>query len=235
MSLLLRLLPHLAAALALIACAQLALWQLDRAEEKSGLIEHWETAPVLELGALDEGQPPLYSELAGAGRFDPGRQILLDNQVRNNHPGVHVFTPFQPEGSERIVLVNRGWQPWLRRSGEWPQYETPDGLIELSGRLSEPPRVGFQLGEAEALDPGQWPNLMTYFDLDRIRAVLGPNVVEGVLLLDPEHPAHLTGDAWRMINMGPEKHRGYAFQWASIGLAIFIIWLVLTVRSLRRK
>jgi surfeit locus 1 family protein len=230
-----RLLPHLAAVLVLIACARLSLWQLDRAEEKALLIQHWETAAALDLAALQRSQAPLYTELVGPGRFEPDRHILLDNQVRNNHPGVHVFTPFQPDGSDHIILVNRGWQPWIRRSGQWPEFETPTERIEISGRISDPPRVGFQLGEAEALDPDQWPNLMTYFDLERIREVLGENVADRVLLLDPEHPAHLSGDPWRLVNMGPEKHRGYAFQWASIGLAVFLIWLILTARSLRRS
>jgi surfeit locus 1 family protein len=228
-------LPHLAAVLVLFACAKLSLWQLDRAEEKADLMRQWESAAALDLGSLENVELPLYSEVAGRGRFDPERQILLDNQIRNNHPGVHVFTPFMPEGSTRIILVNRGWQPWQRRSGQWPQFETPTGPILLRGRISEPPRVGVQIGRAEALDPAQWPNLMTYFDIERIRDAMGPTVFGQVILLDPEHAAHLTGDPWRLINMGPEKHRGYAFQWASIGLAVFLIWLILTLRSFRRS
>jgi surfeit locus 1 family protein len=228
-------LPHIAAVLVLIACARLSLWQLDRAEEKAELTRQWESAVALDLSALGETDLPLYSEVAGIGRFDRERQILLDNQVRGNHPGVHVFTPFTPEGSDQIILVNRGWQPWLRRSGQWPEFDTPAEPVMIRGRISEAPRVGLQLGRADALNPQQWPNLMTYFDIERIRDAMGPAVASQVILLDPEHTAHLTGDEWRLINMGPEKHRGYAFQWASIGLAVFLIWLILTLRSFRRS
>lgn len=227
-------LPHIAAVLVLIACARLSVWQLERADEKAELMRQWDSAVALDLGSLGETDAPLYAEAAGAGRFDPERHIFLDNQIRNNHPGVHVFTPFQPEGSSQIILVNRGWQPWIRRSGQWPAFETPVETVRLHGRISEPPRVGLQIGRADALDVDQWPNLMTYFDIDRIRDAMGPMVSDQVLLLDPEHPAHLTGDEWRLINMGPDKHRGYAFQWASIGLAVFLIWLILTLRSFRR-
>ena len=228
-------LPHLAAVVVLIGCARLSLWQLDRAEEKAELIRQWDSAATLELSALQAGEMPTYSEVAGRGHFDPERHIFLDHQVRTNHPGVHVFTPFMPEGSEQIILVNRGWQPWIRRSGHWPAFETPIEAVTIRGRISDAPRVGVQIGRAQPLDPEQWPNLMTYFDIERIRDVMGPEASSQVLLLDPEHSAHLTGDEWRLINMGPDKHRGYAFQWASIGLAVFLIWLILSLRSFRRS
>jgi surfeit locus 1 family protein len=227
--------PHLAALVVLLACIHLALWQLDRASEKDRLISQWETAPTLSLAEANLDETEAYAQVAGTGQFDTRRHILLDNQIRNNHPGVHVFTPFRPQDSDRIILVNRGWQPWDRRSGQWPEFQTPDQAIHIEGRVSQPPRVGIQLGRAEPLNPDDWPNLMTYFDFERITDVFGDNVHAQVLLLDPAHPAHFTGDAWRLVNMGPEKHRGYAFQWASIGLAVFLIWLVLTIRSFRRQ
>lgn len=228
-----RALPHLAAMLVLAACFRLALWQLDRADEKQVLIDQWEHAPAASL--LPDQRHEDYTRVSARGRFDPSRTILLDNQVRNNHPGVHVFTPFQPEASEHIFLVNRGWQPFERRSGQWPQFDTPEALIEIDGRISPPPRVGLQLGQALPLDPQNWPNLMTYFDIERIQEALGPQVSARVILLDPDHPAHLSGDPWRLINMGPERHVGYAFQWGSIGLAVLTLWIILTVRSLRRR
>jgi surfeit locus 1 family protein len=228
-------LPHLAAVLVLIACTRLALWQLDRADEKQTLMDQWETAPALSLSTLDTQAGERFTRVTGRGHFDPDRHILLDNQIRNNHPGVHVFTPFYPDGSDAIIMVNRGWQPWQRRSGQWPQFDTPEGLIEISGRLNQPPRVAVRLGQADALNPDQWPNLMTYFDLDRIEEVFGDGLVPNVVLLDPEHPDHFTADPWQLINMGPEKHRGYAFQWASIGTVVLLIWLVLSVRTFRRS
>lgn len=229
-----RVIPHLAALVAIVLCLRLALWQVDRADEKAALMTLWETSEPVSLLELN-AEIANFSPATGAGVFDPHRTILLDNQVRNNHPGVHVFSSFIPVDGERIILVNRGWQPWLRRSGEWPVFDTPTAPVEISGRLSEPPRVGLQLGEEPPIDTASWPSLMTYFDMDRLREAFGDQLHDQVLLLDPEHPAHLSGDAWAPINMGPEKHMGYAFQWVSIGSAILIIWLVLTLRNLRRR
>ncbi|MGY6587198.1 MAG: SURF1 family protein [Wenzhouxiangella sp.] len=228
------LVPHIAALVAIALCLRLALWQVDRAGEKSELMTLWETSEPVSLLELGPGIPG-FSPASGTGMFDNQRTILLDNQVRNNHPGVHVFSPFVPEGGGKVLLVNRGWQPWLRRSGEWPAFETPTEMVEIAGRLSEPPRVGLQLGEEPPIDTEQWPSLMTYFDMDRLREAFGDQLHDQVLLLDPDHPAHLSGDAWAPINMGPEKHMGYAFQWVSIGSAILIIWLVLSIRKMRRR
>ncbi|MFW5815379.1 MAG: SURF1 family protein [Wenzhouxiangella sp.] len=226
-------LPHAAAVLALLLCARLALWQVDRAAEKEQRLTQWRDAPTL---ALDPAEPPaLFATVAARGRFDPERHVLLDNQIRNNHPGVHIFTPFYPQDSDEIYMVNRGWQPLDRNAQTAPRFETPDEPVAITARVSDAPRVGLQLGEAAPLDPTDWPNLMTYYDSERIRDALGQTVADNVLLLDPDHPAHLSGDQWPRVNMSPERHIGYAFQWASIGTAIFLIWLTLTVRKLRKK
>ena len=225
-------LPHLAALAAIVLCARLALWQVDRAEEKRQRMEQWQNAPTLSLNETSAAS--LFATVTATGRFDATRHVMLDNQIRNNHAGVHVFTPFRLQGTESIYMVNRGWLPWDRSLGQGAMFDTPLETITIQARISDVPKVGLQLGEASPLDPEQWPNLMTYYDTDRIREALGPSVVEPVLLLDPEDPAHLTGDHWQPVNMGSERHVGYAFQWSAIGAAIFLIWLILTYRSYRK-
>lgn len=226
-------LPHAVALLALLLCARLALWQVERAEEKEQRLAQWQNASTLELGS--DQVPERFARVSARGRFDPEKHVLLDNQIRNNHPGVHVFTPFHVQGSSTIYMVNRGWQPWERDARQAPRFSTPQDPITITARASDAPRVGLQIGEAAPLDPDNWPNLMTYYDTERIREALGDRVAEDVLLLDPDHPAHLSGDAWPRVNMGPERHIGYAFQWVSIGLAILLIWLILTIRKFRQR
>ncbi len=228
-----RILPHVAALVVLLLCLKLAMWQLDRADYKDELLDDWQTAPVLSLDRGDSPDSARYARITAVGHFDTERHVLLDNQVRNMNPGVHVFTPFRPTGSDRIWMVNRGWQPMPQRSSP-PEFDTDDGEVIIQGRLADPPRVGLEIGRAAALDPNHWPNLMTYFDLDNIRQGLGEPVQEQVILLDPEHPSHLSGDEWQPVTFGPERHRAYAFQWMTIGAVVFIIWLTLTIRSFRR-
>lgn len=232
---LLGVLPHLAALIVIAGCLKLASWQMDRAEFKQGLLTAWTDAEAVDLSRIGAETDERYLRVDSRGHFDTRRHILLDNQIRHGHAGVHVFTPFKPERSDRIWLVNRGWQPLPDRDAGPPAFDTDERTVSIRGRLSEPPRVGLQIGRAEPLDPDNWPNLMTYFDLERIRDVLGGNVQDRIILLDPDHPAHLTGDDWQPVVFGPERHRAYAFQWLSIGAVVLLIWLVLTVRSFRKS
>lgn len=228
------LVPHLAAIIVIALCVKLALWQAGQAESKEALLAAWSDAPPVDLHRTTDRSHDQYQRVSAQGRFDPRRHVLLDNQLRHGRGGVHVFTPFSPANSDRIWLVNRGWQPLEHRDGDLPAVETPAGSLNIRGRLSEPPRVGLQIGHAETLDPEHWPNLMTYFDLDRIREALGDGVEDRVILLDPDHPAHLTKDGWQPVVFGPDRHRAYVFQWLSIALTVFIIWLVLSIRSYRQ-
>ncbi len=224
--------PHVAAIGVLVLCARLAFWQVDRAGEKQWLIDQWQSAPA---GALAEHrQLQQFAPAAGMGRFDGQRHVLLDNQIRNHRPGVHVLTPFLLDNGD-LIMVNRGWQPWERRGAEFPVFATPQEPFWIQGRISEPPQVGLRLGAALPLNPESWPNLITYYDGELIGAALGVAPAERILLLDPEHPAHLSGDPWPGVNMGPERHIGYAVQWASIGLAVLLIWVVLSYRSWRHR
>jgi len=229
--------PHIAALLVILACGRLALWQLDRAAEKSEILSHAERSERIDLNQwLDQHSITAlapFTEVSVTGRFDVQRHVLLDNQVRHHHPGVHVWVPFKLSEPAVTLLVNRGWQPWERRSGRWPQYDTPEHSMSLHGRLSDPPRPGLQLGTQAPLDGQQWPALLTYLELDLVAEGLGTTLSDQVLWLDAESPWHLTGDPWQHVVMGPERHTAYAFQWLAIGLAVIIIWLVLTLRSAR--
>jgi cytochrome oxidase assembly protein ShyY1 len=227
--------PQLAAVLVLSLTVRLAFWQLDRAEEKAALLARWERTEAVTLANQPLESIPDLTRVEARGRFDADRHVLLDNQTRNNHPGVHVYSLFQPSDGAPPFLVNRGWQPWFRTRGSWPEFDTSSATLELSGRLTDAPRPGLQLGEALPLDPDQWPNLMTYLDLAKVREVFGPELADRILLLDPDHSQHLSGDDWPRVNMGPDRHRGYAFQWAAISIAVLILWVGLTLRYFLKK
>jgi len=229
-----RWLPHVAAVLVIFMCVRLAVWQFDRAEEKRSLLHDWERAGTVALGKTDP-QGSAYARVDSTGRFDPSRHVLLDNQIRDGRPGVHVFTPFTPQGLERTWLVNRGWHPLESRQAALPEIETPVERVTMSGRLVSPPRVGLQLGEARALDDERWPKLVTYLDIDRVEQALGAELAERVILLEPSHPAHMTGDEWRPVNFGPDRHRAYAWQWITMAIVVFLIWVSLTWRSLGKS
>jgi len=228
------LVPHLAAVLVIASCIGLMQWQFDRAEYKQQLVERWtqrEPLPLETLGPpYDPPQP-----VTTTGYFGGDRQILLDNKVRDSRTGVFVLTPWRTaEG--RLFLVNRGWASWPARSGPLPNPAAPTTSLDIKGVLNDPPGVGARLGGTTAIDDHEeWPKLVTYFDLDRIRTALGQELQPLIIQLDPDHPAHLTGDRWNIVTFGPERHLGYAWTWASIALVVMLLWLTLTVRLMRSR
>jgi surfeit locus 1 family protein len=226
----LALVPHLAALVVVAGCIALMLWQLDRAEDKRIRLAEVAAAPTLALSDVDaDTRRP--ARVRSTGDFEPERQLLLDNQVHQRQPGVHVFTPWRLADGRRI-LVNRGWAPWPDRSRPRPD-PRPPAATAIAGLLVGPPEVGLRLGDGSALDPDRWPNLATYFDLESVRALYGPDLLPHVVQLDPDHPAHLTGSAWPVVTFGPERHLGYAFQWGLMAGVVVAIWGGLTWRARR--
>lgn len=235
--------PHVAAIGVIAGCAWLALWQLDRAEEKREIIERWnERAPV----RLESLAPPysLPQPVTGVGNLDPSRQILIDNRVRDQRTGVHVLTPLRtPDG--RLFLVNRGWAAWPARTAELPDPGVPatspqaasrgGPKVEIQGVLNTPPGTGIRLGDADIRPGRDWPVLVTYFDHGALAELFGGDLETAVIQLDPDHPAHLTGDPWKVVTFGPDRHIGYAMTWTSIAIVVAAIWLVLTFRQARRR
>lgn len=228
-----RLIPHLAAMLVIGGCIWLTVWQLDRAEEKRRILSQWHDRTPVALADLsapfDLPQP-----VTGVGNWRAERQILLDNQVRDRRTGVFVLTPWE-SADGRLFLVNRGWAPWPNRSDPLPDPPVGGGSGAVDGVLNRGPDVGARLGEARIPERPDWPLLVTYFDPEKLRRVFGNRLQSAVVQLDPGHPAHLTGDDWRVVTFGPDRHRGYALTWATIALVVAGIWMTLTIRTLRHS
>lgn len=225
--------PHVAALAVIGGCIALSFWQVERAGTKRQLLADVESAATLTIAQAEPGTP-LPSRVTGQGRFDDGRQVLLDNKPHNGRPGVHVLTPWL-DADGRIFLVNRGWTAWLVRGDAMPNPRVPEDAGRIEGLLTSPPRVGFELGRVDPLDPDRWPNRMTYHDQQELAAVFGPRLQPQVIQLDPAHPAHLTGTEWPVVTFGPERHIGYAFQWGLMAAVVAAIWIGLTIRSRRPR
>lgn len=235
--------PHLAAFIVVAGCAWLAQWQVERAGEKREIVDRWNDLDLVGLETLNHPYT-LPQPVVGVGNWDVSRQILLDNKIREQVAGVHVLAPLKTADG-KIFMVNRGWAPWPSRTDTLPNpaldgsaTANPDVTIrevEISGVLNTPPGTGIRLGDAEIRSDSKWPVLVTYFDTAVLSELYGTALQPAVVQLDPDHPAHLTGDAWNVVTFGPERHIGYAMTWASIALVVAGIWLVLSVRRIRAR
>jgi len=127
--------------LAMAVMARLGVWQLDRLEQRKAFNARVQTqldqpTLILEGVALDEDLKNMeYRDVIVQGEYDHNAEVALRNQVWNNQPGVHLFTPLKIKDSDRAILVNRGWIPYEDfMSGEWSQYSEL-GLVQVSGMI----------------------------------------------------------------------------------------------------
>ena len=150
------------------------------------------------------------------GRFETEYQFFVDNRVHRDQAGYHVITPLRLEGSDRRILVNRGWIPALARHSDVPQVDTPTGPVTLDGVTMVPGHRFFTLG-TEAASAG-WPAVWQNLDLERFARLAGVPVQPVIVQLDPSAPAGFARE-WPRADERYERHLSYAYQWYGFGAA----------------
>ena len=211
-------------------CIALGNWQYAKFERKEAaqaqLDRRAADAPITLGGALVEPEALRARPVVVRGRFEGGRQFLVDNRIHREQAGYHVVTPLQIEGSETRVLVNRGWVPALARHSDVPAVATPGGTVELRGIAVVPGSRFFTLG-SEAYSSWQqvWQNL----DLARFARLAGYPVQPVVLQLAADAPAGFVRD-WPRPDDRKERHLSYALQWYGFAASAVLIWLALAWR-----
>jgi surfeit locus 1 family protein len=167
-------------------CCMAGFWQLGRAEEKQALFNAFERSdggenrrdPV----ADGEAEQHLYQRFTLTGRYEPERQVLLDNMVHDGRPGYQVLTPFRIGATS--VLINRGWLPADPDRNVLPDIAVRDNIRNVTGRLNRLPRAGFALESAVPQPAAAWPRRLSFPTAEEIIGQLGFPAHDYQLLLD---------------------------------------------------
>jgi surfeit locus 1 family protein len=216
----------LAAAAGIAVTFALGAWQLGRAHERLALqtsIEQRKALPpvgqqaVLGAGPLAD---VIYRPVILRGTWLAQHTIFLDNRQLNGKPGFYVVTPLQLEGSRSAVLVERGWvqRNFVDRE-KLPPIATPEGVIELHGRMAPPPA---KLYEFAGTPSGP---IRQNLDLAQWRAETGLALLD-VTVQQTGGPSDGLLRDWPEAASGAEKNYGYAFQWWALSslIAILYVW-----------
>lgn len=224
-----------ATVLTMAVTASLGLWQLDRAAQKRALqaqindrssLAAWGNADLLQAPDPSAG---VYRPVDLVGVWVPSASVFLDNRQMNARVGFFLVTPLRLEGSDRAVLVQRGWVPRdFTDRGRVPTVATPEGTVRMAGRLAPPPGKLYELGEAAAGPIRQNIDLAAF------------KRETGLPLLDVS--VQQTGGAsdgllreWPQVAVDVGKHHGYAFQWFSLCALAGILFFWFQILSPRRK
>lgn len=224
-----------AALLTMAATASLGFWQLDRAAQKRdlqtriderALLPAWSATDILQMEDADTG---LHRAVRLSGEWVPEATLFLDNRQMEGRPGFFVITPLRLQGSTQAVLVQRGWVPRdFQDRSRVPEVLTPEGVVDVEGRLAPPPGKLYELGEAATGPIRQNVDLV---DLAREWGVplLPLSIVQTGAASDGLRRE------WPVVTAGVHKHHGYAFQWFGLCALAGFLYVWFQFISPRRK
>ena len=212
----------------------LGLWQAERAGVKQEMMEQRTAGNAvvpLWLGRdVRLGESDRYRLAEVRGFYSAEQQWLLDNRVFRGQAGYHVFTPFILEGERQPrLLVNRGWVSVGASRDFLPLLPLPEGSVSLSGRLDTPASVGLVLGEVP-LQSVDDKVLVQALDLAALSAARDLDLLPFALVIGEGQAGVLQYDWSPTLEMGPEKHLGYAVQWFGLAVALLIIYVGVNTR-----
>lgn len=203
-------------------------WQMHRARYKEDL-QNRQTElarqAVINMNAEEINPDALVlRRVYVTGEYDPSRAVYLDNRVYKHQAGLHVIMPLRLTGSNRYVLVNRGWVAAERERGKPPVVKTPDGVQKVSGIAVAPSGKFIELS-GKVAEGAIWQNLA----LDRYKKSTGLDVLPVIVLQTDAMEDGLIRD-WPPPDLGRNTHLAYAVQWFALSIAILIYYVVVNVR-----
>jgi surfeit locus 1 family protein len=211
----------------------LGIWQLDRAEQKrtqGSILEMRRKQPQLSLNdslSLDADQL-VFRNLVAQGRYLNHKSILIENRKHQGNNGYHLITPLQLAGSEKTLLVNRGWIAQDRLEAALREADTEEP-VTVHGEVRVPQAPAIELDQADmatAEIPPHWP----FLTLDHFSAWSGLDILPFVLLQSAQDE-HGFLRQWPHPRVSDLMHIGYAIQWFGFALITLLVWFRLSLHK----
>lgn len=205
----------------------LCQWQLSRADFKTRLLQQHHIAAQLPAqsllsllpAAVLSGQESLpdslrFRQVIVQGHFLP-QVILLDNQVQDGQGGYQVFSPFETD-QKQLLLVARGWIAQGMNRLKLPQLSPDDRPLTLQGSLAPPWGAPILLAPNDHTSAS--PLRVQRIDTRELALWLKKSLPDFVIraesqtALDQRYGLQLR---WPELSadQGPGKHQAYALQW----------------------
>ena len=231
------LLTRLGALLAFGITLALGNWQLDRAAQKVAIqvaMDIEGRKPIVATATLlaAPDKTKLVKQRAVLqGTWVAEKTVFLDNRQMNAKVGFFVVTPLQLNSSDAVIWVQRGWiQRNFEERALLTRIATPDGLVSVEGRIAPPPSKLYELG---APSTGA---IRQNLDLEQFRTETGLPLLP-VMLQQTGAPSEGLLRDWPAVNLGIDKHYGYAFQWFGLAalIALLTLWFQVVQPYLHRS
>ena len=226
---------------AFAVCIKLGFWQLNKADlkrQQQALLSISKNTAAIQLplniitSDVKAFESLRFKLVNFKGTYNNKYQVFLDNQVEDTKVGYHVLTPMQIFGSNKYVLIDRGW---IKGAGnrEIPQIETPATNQNILGDIWLPSTKFYSLVEPD-LGNKQWQHVWQNLDMQRYAKLVPFEVLPYIVRLDSQSTAGGFVRNWPVPGDRVAKHLGYAYQWFGFAFTIFIIYLVLNIKKVEQ-
>ncbi len=213
----------LLACLCLPTLLWLGNWQLQRAEQKQLLLASFveeQQLPALDISQQLPSTLSNHRRVSVSGRFHNQLLWLLDNKIHRGRVGYEAIVAFETLAGEWL-LVNRGWVAGERTRQRLPLIDPVSGQVTLFAGVHNPQN---NVLLSNASESKSWPRVVLQLDQKHVAEAIGQHLGAYRLRLDETSQAVLQPN-WSVVNVQPNKHRGYALQWFAMALAM-VVWLL---------
>lgn len=211
-----------------IACVSLGIWQSQRAQQKEKILAAYQARSLqgaLKIQDLHNYKDLRFYSLELSGQYDTKHAILLDNKTNQGRIGYELYVPFKVSGYTNIFLIDLGFVPADYSRKILPTIADKPGKVSVHGILNLPPSY-FALGSMLEENHVHWPLRVQYIDLSQLSNYY-PQAFFPYILQTQSKPLA----AEQIVNITPQRHRAYAFQWFALAFTL----LVLSALFVRRK
>jgi surfeit locus 1 family protein len=218
---------------------KLGLWQYHKAALKQHIEQAYQASLAKDVVNLAEhlSAPEVleYQKVKVTGHYETQYQLLIDNQVEDNQAGFHVITPFKIRGTERYVMVNRGWVKGYDQHSVTPTFTTPEGDHEITGMLWIPSSKIFSLESKVANANNGFEHVWQHLDMGKFQKIAPIQALSIIVKLDPEQKEGGFVRRWQLPPSRIATNLGYAYQWFGFAVAAIAIYLYLGVTHVKKE
>ena len=204
---------------------KLGAWQLHRAKEKRTIVAHVAhyAAKAPRAWQPPDNLPNPYEKIRVSGHFTTDL-FFLDNQHHHHQLGYHVISPLVLT-NQHVIMVDRGWVKAMPSREIMPSISTPTQTIFLSGEAYYPSKNQWVLGQSIEKKQAH-TTIVELINVKLFSIFLHKDVYPFIIRLDNQS-AHGFRREWTSINMPPQRHEGYAFQWFMMAFTVLILFITL--------
>lgn len=213
----------------------LGIWQLHRYHDKQQLLKtykerlHGLPKPFALLsGDVKDFQ---FQMVAVDGEWMNEFSMFIQNRMHQSQPGFEVITPMRVVGTQKWLLIDRGW---IRKERDkiLPSLVPVSGKLQLIAYVKLLDEHQFIIGK-NIVDPGVKPWVMQKIDIAQLSKLTKHDFYPFILRLNPTESYGFVRD-WVISITPPERHLMYAIQWFALAIVVLVGYLCFCIQRVKQ-